>query len=494
MNKLLLFILFTFSANFFAQDFQISNTGIYSVDVPHVDVGNTSANMIYGTNLRCYNFDIDGIATPINDPVIPAENFGPNSTDIAVDPTNDNHIAIAYYDYHYDYNTSVDFYGCYIVESTDGGQNWDSPTLLDTIEIGNSISNLVYNMPRVEFGETGNMFILWNVHSNGVDTNAIYVGDRNSIRNRIDNENTNDLEVAIDITVETRASKDWIAVSYGKMENSHAKFYLRYSKNGISGMEDEVFIKDDGQTFLTTEHFTKSFINADGVMKYVYADFAHGPKLTISNDWGTTWNDAGTVEVHKYIYVAIDRIPAVDNSSQNYYVKLYYDDNSNLVYYASNDLLNWQYGGKMNGDGSDVAGWAGTFIDFKFTRDNNYIVSTWIDNRTANEEIFYSKAPLPNIVSIDNEIQTPTEYSLMQNYPNPFNPTTQITYQLPSVGFVNLTIYNLIGQKTAVLVNQQQTAGEYTVEFNANNQPSGIYFYELKTGKFNSVKKMILLK
>ena len=82
----------------------------------------------------------------------------------------------------------------------------------------------------------------------------------------------------------------------------------------------------------------------------------------------------------------------------------------------------------------------------------------------------------------------------MQNYPNPFNPTTQITYQLPSVGFVNLTIYNLIGQKTAVLVNQQQTAGEYTVEFNANNQPSGIYFYELKTGKFNSVKKMILLK
>jgi hypothetical protein len=87
-----------------------------------------------------------------------------------------------------------------------------------------------------------------------------------------------------------------------------------------------------------------------------------------------------------------------------------------------------------------------------------------------------------------------TSYALDSNFPNPFNPTTQISYQLPENSFVNLVVYNIIGQKVAELVNQEQTSGKYTVKFDASNLPSGVYIYKLQAGEFSDVKKMLLTK
>ena len=88
----------------------------------------------------------------------------------------------------------------------------------------------------------------------------------------------------------------------------------------------------------------------------------------------------------------------------------------------------------------------------------------------------------------------PTSFALEQNYPNPFNPTTIINYALPEQAFVRLTIYNTLGQQVATLVNEMQDAGNKIVEFDANNFPSGMYFYKITAGTFNDIKKMILLK
>ncbi len=92
----------------------------------------------------------------------------------------------------------------------------------------------------------------------------------------------------------------------------------------------------------------------------------------------------------------------------------------------------------------------------------------------------------------------PAKFELEQNYPNPFNPSTVIKYQLPNDGFVNLSVYNSLGQRVKVLVNETQRAGYYTVNFNASSVagglPSGIYFYTLNAGNFTSTKKMILVK
>jgi len=88
----------------------------------------------------------------------------------------------------------------------------------------------------------------------------------------------------------------------------------------------------------------------------------------------------------------------------------------------------------------------------------------------------------------------PTVYSLNQNYPNPFNPLTTITFGIPERANVILTVYNQLGQKVTVLANEIMSPGIHSVNWNARNLSSGIYFYELKAGSFQSVKKLILMK
>jgi len=95
---------------------------------------------------------------------------------------------------------------------------------------------------------------------------------------------------------------------------------------------------------------------------------------------------------------------------------------------------------------------------------------------------------------VENDNVIPNEFNLLQNYPNPFNPTTTISFSLANDGFVNLTVFNITGEKVASLVNREYQTGNYTVEFNANDLPSGIYLYRLSAGNFVSTKKMILMK
>jgi len=105
------------------------------------------------------------------------------------------------------------------------------------------------------------------------------------------------------------------------------------------------------------------------------------------------------------------------------------------------------------------------------------------------------------VVGVDKmNPEIPTSFGLDQNYPNPFNPTTIIQYRLKEPTGVKLIIYNILGQKVITLVNQEQLAGNYSIQWNATNEygsrvSTGIYFYRLVAGnKFTEVKKMILLK
>ncbi len=100
-----------------------------------------------------------------------------------------------------------------------------------------------------------------------------------------------------------------------------------------------------------------------------------------------------------------------------------------------------------------------------------------------------------NIISIEvSSIAKPAGYELMQNYPNPFNPSTLISFTIPENTKVNLTIYNQIGEQIGELINGQMESGYHQVTWNALNISSGVYFYEIKTDKFRSVKKLIIMK
>jgi len=91
-------------------------------------------------------------------------------------------------------------------------------------------------------------------------------------------------------------------------------------------------------------------------------------------------------------------------------------------------------------------------------------------------------------------LATPTEYSLGQNYPNPFNPVTTIAYDLPVDEKVNISVFNILGQEVAVLVNEVQEAGYKTISFDASALPSGVYTYKIIAGAFTGVKKMLLVR
>ena len=84
--------------------------------------------------------------------------------------------------------------------------------------------------------------------------------------------------------------------------------------------------------------------------------------------------------------------------------------------------------------------------------------------------------------------------SLSQNYPNPYNPSTTISYSIPAPSLVSLKIFNILGQEITTLVNEEKSAGNYEVNFNASNLPSGVYIYKMKAGEYVQTRKMILLK
>jgi hypothetical protein len=91
-------------------------------------------------------------------------------------------------------------------------------------------------------------------------------------------------------------------------------------------------------------------------------------------------------------------------------------------------------------------------------------------------------------------VQIPSDFVLQQNYPNPFNPTTKLKYGIPNNGYVNIKVYNILGNEVATLVDGNKDAGFYTVDFDASHLPSGLYFYKMKTEKFTAIKKMMLLR
>lgn len=103
--------------------------------------------------------------------------------------------------------------------------------------------------------------------------------------------------------------------------------------------------------------------------------------------------------------------------------------------------------------------------------------------------VFYS-----TITDVDGEDDIIPKYLLMQNYPNPFNPITTISYSISRSTFVNLSVYNLLGEEVSSLVNKVQKMGSHEVEFDASSLTSGVYFYTLKTDNFVETKKLLLIK
>jgi len=116
-----------------------------------------------------------------------------------------------------------------------------------------------------------------------------------------------------------------------------------------------------------------------------------------------------------------------------------------------------------------------------------------IDNDGAFQ--YSDSIEISTISKIENEANAVTGFLLEQNYPNPFNPTTVISWQLAVGSYVTLKVYDVLGNEIATLVNEEQSPGRYSIKYESTNSlPSGVYFYQLRAGKFVGTKKFILTK
>ena len=95
---------------------------------------------------------------------------------------------------------------------------------------------------------------------------------------------------------------------------------------------------------------------------------------------------------------------------------------------------------------------------------------------------------------INEPVDLPQQVTLGENYPNPFNPTTQIEFSLPRASDVQLTVYDLLGRRVAIMVDGKRQAGQHSVTFDASNLSSGVYIYRLKAGEYRESRKMLLVK
>ena len=124
-----------------------------------------------------------------------------------------------------------------------------------------------------------------------------------------------------------------------------------------------------------------------------------------------------------------------------------------------------------------------------FSRDNQ---TFWNNAGILNDIVVYGD---PTLTDVENsKVLLLNRFILQQNYPNPFNPTTKIQFSVSEPGQVELTVFNLLGQKIKTLLNEYKTSGTYTINFNARNLISGVYITELVFNGLTETRKMTLIK
>lgn len=139
---------------------------------------------------------------------------------------------------------------------------------------------------------------------------------------------------------------------------------------------------------------------------------------------------------------------------------------------------------------------------FGFSDGNPSVNSLGSLNIVNNNQFTYNIPPLSVIhlvltnisTSVNEETPSPEKFLVNQNFPNPFNPSTKIEFSIPVTSFVNIKVYDVLGNEIRTLVNEEMEKGNYSTVFFANGIPSGVYFYTFRAGGFVEAKRMILLK
>ena len=418
----------------------------------------------------------------------------------------------------------------HIVKSTDFGDTWEviplnSPTSFSAIEFAgdkgfvlNSYSDLLISDAVGMNWEISGSIGLWNARAMFFldDMTGFIVKENRSILKTTDGGSSWQY-VLEPLEFSTRNKVG--GISFGDNQTGYALFsvddyadYRVYKTTDAGDTWTEVAQIEGPSSFSGGIEFfdeNKGFIAGPRVKP----DTVYVSWIKYTEDGGATWNDAivdsvtALLDAQSFRDVAmIDESSAIAIGGENIFITNDYGKNWTLAEFNFTVNDSNFYRIDFNGDNGIITTYDGEII---VTTDGG---DTWDVNQEYYDVLTPSALCINdygNIYFGTNDgyiygLVDPTDveyneiivnnYRLEQNYPNPFNPTTTINFVLPENGMVNLSIYNILGQKVATIVNKELKAGSYKYNFDASNLSSGMYIYQMETGAYTFSRKMMLLK
>jgi hypothetical protein len=373
-------------------------------------------------------------------------------------------------------------YEIYYNHSTNGGTTWGTDTRLT-------------NDPNMSQSAC--------VSASGSVVNVVWVDFRTSVQAEIYYKRSSDggISWGTDTRLTNDSSGSWwpsvsasgsvVHVLWMDGRNGHTDIYYKRSTDaGINWGADTPLTNDTINRY--NPSMSVSGLNVN-ILFLDSRDWDPGPYEIYykhSSDGGISWGADTRLTTH---YNSNSLHSVIGSAGSN--VHVVWDENRNSatnyeIYYkgSTNGGLNWGTETRLTFDSS--------YSMYPFVSASGTTVHCiWSDYRNGNWEIYYKRNPTGNpigIININSEI--PNKFSLGQNYPNPFNPTTNIRYDLPKNSFVKLVVFDALGREVSTLVNETLQPGTYSVDWNASEYTSGVYFYRLTTGNFVETKKMLMIK
>jgi len=357
-----------------------------------------------------------------------------------------------------------------IMKTTDGGETWN-----DLFITNNFITRIYFYNNNLGFaiGESGT---LYKTTDSGIDWTLIPVSETEIFKGIfLLNEQIGWTCIGADkILRTTDGGNSWeSSFTTGAISNWDIEFINDNTGYAVGVYANMYKSSDGGITWnqvtepMVASMFDIEFINAS--TGFIVGGVGIAKTIDGGNNWNMVLNSGGSQL----------------NSIQTFGNKFAWAVGQDKIFYSSNSGTNWM---------------AQSFTPYSYLQQVSCIdsLNVWV----LGDRKLYRTSSGGSVTGIYQQTNNLVEnFTLYQNYPNPFNPSTKIQYSVNSTQNVKLKVYDLLGTEIATLVNEEKSAGEYEVEFNANshsgsvrNLTSGIYFYQLKAGEYVVTKKMVLIK